>query len=137
LASFTCSFGSGDVSAYEVAGTKGTLRADPAYEYAEGLKLTTTIEGKSREYKFGKSDQFAAELLYFSDCVLRNRRPEPSGKEGLADVRIIRSMYRSIETGKPIKIEAIQPKKRPTTEQEIRRPPVKKPALVRTKSAST
>jgi glucose-fructose oxidoreductase len=137
LASFTCSFGSGDVSAYEVAGTKGTLRADPAYEYAEGLKLTTTIEGKSREYKFGKSDQFAAELLYFSDCVLRNRRPEPSGKEGLADVRIIRSMYRSIETGKPIKIEAIQPKKRPTTEQEIRRPPVKKPALVRAKSAST
>jgi glucose-fructose oxidoreductase len=137
LASFTCSFGSGDVSAYEVAGTKGTLRADPAYEYAEGLKLTTTIEGKSREYKFGKSDQFAAELLYFSDCVLRNRRPEPSGKEGLADVRIIRSMYRSIETGKPIKIEAIQPKKRPTAEQEIRRPPVKKPALVRAKSAST
>jgi glucose-fructose oxidoreductase len=137
LASFTCSFGSGDVSAYEVAGTKGTLRADPAYEYAEGLKLTTTIEGKSREYKFGKSDQFAAELLYFSDCVLRNRRPEPSGKEGLADVRIIRSMYRSIETGKPIKIEAIQPKKRPTAGQEIRRPPVKKPDLVRAKSAST
>jgi predicted dehydrogenase len=137
LASFTCSFGSGDVSAYEVAGTKGTLRADPAYEYAEGLKLTTTIEGKSREYKFGKSDQFAAELLYFSDCILKNRQPEPSGKEGLADVRIIRSLYRSIETGKPIKIEPVQPQKRPSAKQEIRRPPVKKPELVRATSAST
>jgi predicted dehydrogenase len=137
LASFTCSFGSGDVSTYEVAGTKGTLRADPAYEYAEGLKLTTTIEGKSREYKFGKSDQFAAELHYFSDCILKNRQPAPSGKEGLADVRIIQAMYRSIETGKPIKIEPVQPRKRPTAKQEIRRPPVKKPELVRAKSAST
>jgi predicted dehydrogenase len=137
LASFTCSFGSGDVSAYDIAGTKGTLRADPAYEYAEGLKLSTTIEGKSREYEFGKSDQFAAELLYFSDCVLKNRQPEPSGKEGLADVRIIRSLYRSIETGKPIKIEPVEPAKRPTAGQEIRRPPIKKPELVRARSAST
>jgi predicted dehydrogenase len=137
LAAFTCSFGSGDVSAYELAGTKGTLRADPAYEYAEGLKLTTNIAGKSREYKFGKSDQFAAELLYFSDCILKNRRPEPSGKEGLADVRIIRSIYRAMETHRPIKVEAVEPEKRPTAEQEIRRPPVKKPELVRAKSAST
>ena len=137
LASFTCSFGSGDVSAYDVAGTKGTLRADPAYEYAEALKLTTTIEGKRREYKFGKSDQFAAELLYFSDCILKNRQPEPSGKEGLADVRIILSLYQSMEKQKPIKIEPVERDKRPTAEQEIRRPPVKKPDLVRAKSAST
>src|ERR1700730_10820144 len=71
LASFSCSFGSADVSAYEIVGTKGTLRADPAYEYAEGLKFRVTIGDKSREYKFGKSDQFAAELLYFSDFLLK------------------------------------------------------------------
>lgn len=137
LASFSCSFGSADVSAYEIAGTKGTLRADPGYEYAEGLKFRVTVEGKSRDYKFGKSDQFAPELLYFSDCILKGRQPEPSGKEGLADVRIIRSLYRSLETGKPVTIESPEPKRRPTAEQGIRRPAVKKPDLVHAKSAST
>ena len=37
---------------------------------------------------------------YFSDCVLRGREPEPSGEEGLADVRVIEALERSIETGK-------------------------------------
>lgn len=136
-ASFTCSFGSTDVSAYEIVGTKGSLRADPAYEYAEGLKFRVTVEGKSREYKFGKSDQFAPELLYFSDCILTGKEPEPSGKEGLADVRIIQAIYRSVETGQPVKIESTEREKRPTAQQQIRRPPVQKPELVRAKSAST
>jgi predicted dehydrogenase len=136
-ASFTCSFGSTDVSAYEIVGTKGMLRADPAYEYAEGLKLRVTIEGKSHEYEFGKSDQFAPELLYFSDCVLKNRQPEPSGEEGLADVRVIRSLYRSLETGKSVRIEPLHKEKRPTAEQAIRRPPVRKPELVHAKSSFT
>jgi glucose-fructose oxidoreductase len=137
LAVFTCSFGSGDVSAYDVVGSKGTLRADPAYEYAEGLQFTVTIDGKSREYKFGKSDQFAPELIYFSNCILKNREPEPSGEEGLADVRIIRALYRSMETGQAVKIEPVKRKQRPSGEQEIRRPPVKKPDLVRAKGASS
>jgi predicted dehydrogenase len=136
-ASFTCSFGSGDVSEYEIVGTKGSLRADPAYEYAEGLKLKVTIAGKTREYEFGKLDQFAPELLYFSDCILKNRQPEPSGEEGLADVRIIRSIYRSLETGSAVKIAPMEREKRPTSEQEIRRPSAQKPELVRAKSAST
>jgi len=38
-----------------------------------------------------KGDQFAPELLYFSECIQKNRQPEPSGWEGLADVRIIAS----------------------------------------------
>jgi predicted dehydrogenase len=137
VATFSCSLGSADISAYEVVGTKGTLRADPAYEYAEGLKLKITIEGKSRERIFGKSDQFAPELIYFSDCILNNKQPEPSGKEGLADVRIIRALYESIENGTAIQMKTTAPEKRPSAGQEIRRPPIKKPDLVHAKSAST
>ena len=113
------------------------MRADPAYEYAEGLKVRVTIEGKSREYKFGKSDQFAAELLSFSDCILAGREPEPSGREGLADVRVIQALYRSMETRKPVGVERTDRGKRPSAQQEIRRPPVKKPELIHAKSAST
>ena len=45
--------------------------------------------GESRERRFTKRDQFAPELLYFSDCVLQGREPEPGPAEGLADVRVI------------------------------------------------
>jgi glucose-fructose oxidoreductase len=137
LAAFSCSLGAADVSAYEIVGTKGSLRADPAYEYAEGLKFRVTVEGKSRDYKFAKSDQFAPELVYFSDCILTGRHPEPSGAEGLSDVRIIRALYQSLSTGKPAKMEREKREKRPTAQQQIRRPPVKKPELVHAKSAST
>ncbi|HEX6436522.1 MAG TPA: Gfo/Idh/MocA family oxidoreductase, partial [Candidatus Binatia bacterium] len=38
LASFTCSFGAADVSAYELVGTEGNLRVEPAYEYIGELR---------------------------------------------------------------------------------------------------
>jgi len=136
LAAFSCSFGASDVSSYEVVGTKGSMRADPAYEYAEGLKFTVTTEGKRREHTFAKSDQFGAELVYFSDCILKKRQPEPSGKEGLIDVQIVRALYDSLSTGKPVSMRIPEPAKRPNPQQEIRRPPVRKPELVRVRSAS-
>jgi predicted dehydrogenase len=37
MANFVCSFGGADVSAYEVVGSKGSLRLDPAYELASEL----------------------------------------------------------------------------------------------------
>jgi predicted dehydrogenase len=129
-ASFVCSFGSAEVSAYEVVGTKGLLRMDPAYEYATDLKMRLIIGGKEKTQVFKKHDQFAPELIYFSDCILKDKEPEPSGEEGLQDVRIIRALYESARTGEPIILDAQVPRKRPSTAQQITRPPVKKSKLV-------
>ncbi len=136
VATFTASFGAADVSAYEVVGTKGHLRVDPAYEYVGELNHQLTINGKSQHRTFGARDQFAPELLYFSDCILKGRDPEPSGVEGLHDVAIIRALYRSAEKGKPIRLGQMGRVRRPTVEQEIRRPPIRKPHLVRATSPS-
>ena len=38
LASFTCSFGAADRSEYEIVGTKGSIRMNPAYEMVGDLK---------------------------------------------------------------------------------------------------
>jgi len=70
----------------------------------------------------------------FSDCILNGKTPEPSGKEGLADVRIIRALYRAAATGEPVKLADFDRQTRPTIEQEIPEPPVKKPELVRAAS---
>jgi glucose-fructose oxidoreductase len=136
LATFTTSFGAAPQATYEVVGTKGRLRLEQAYEYAEPIEQTVVIDEKKRRRKFAKRDQFAPELVYFSDCILKNREPEPSGREGLADVRIIRALYESAERGAPVRLAEFTKKQRPTLEQEIRRPPVEEPELVNAQSPS-
>jgi glucose-fructose oxidoreductase len=136
LASFTSSFGATDAGSYDVVGTKGSLRLDPAYEYAFPLKLHLTIDGKTRTQNFPKRDQFAPELLYFSGCIQKNREPEPSGFDGLADVRTIEALHRSGKIGRSVKIRPVAIRKRPSLRQERRRPPVAKPPLVQAKSGS-
>ncbi len=127
LATITCSFGAADISRYTLAGDEGTLTLDPAYEYAGAIKHQLVIGDKKRQRTFAKRDQFAAELVYFSDCILRDKEPEPSGLEGLADVRIVNAIYESVRTGKPVRIEPIEAKPRPSLAQEIHRPPINTP----------
>jgi predicted dehydrogenase len=136
VAAFVTSFNAADVGTFRIVGTKGDVHVTPAYEYAEGLAYELTIDGKTTRKKIGKRDQFAPELLYFSDCVLRNREPEPSGQEGLQDVRIVQALYESAETGKAVQIPPYRPAKQPTGRQRIRRPGIAKPQLVKAKSAS-
>jgi predicted dehydrogenase len=136
LATFTCSFGAADVSTYRVVGSKGDLVMDPAYEYAGELKQRVTIDGRTRERTFAKRDQFAAELISFSECILSGSAPEPSGWEGLADVRIIRALYRAADSGQPVTLEPFSKDERPSLDQELRRPAVRKPDLVNTEAPS-
>jgi glucose-fructose oxidoreductase len=136
LATFVTSFNASDVAAYRIVGTKGHLHADPAYEYAEGLEYTLMVDGKRTKKTVGKHDQFAAELLYFSDCVLNDRQPEPSGEEGLQDVRIVEALYESARSGRPVRIPTFEKRSRPTARQRITRAGVKKPVLVKVQSAN-
>ena len=136
LATFTCSFGAVDVSRYALIGTKGVLRADPAYDYAMAIKHQVTIGEKTKNKAFPKRDQFAAQLVYFSDCVLKDKEPEPSGLEGLADVRVVEAIYESARVKRAIPLPALPGKKRPTLSQEIRRPAHGKPRIVHAKPPS-
>jgi glucose-fructose oxidoreductase len=136
VAAFVTSFGAADVASYRIVGTKGQLHVDPAYEYAEGLGYELTVNGKTTRKRIGKRDQFAPELLYFSDCILNNREPEPSGEEGLQDVRIVQALYESAETGKAVGIPPFERQQRPTGKQRITRPGVDKPQVVKAESAS-
>jgi len=136
IASFICSFGAADRSRYEIVGTKGSVVVDPAFEYAEGLAYELTVGEKKKKKKFGKSDQFAPELVYFARCVRENRTPEPSGKEGLIDVAIIEAIHESIESGGWVDLAGTpRRQQRPTLQQELRRPAVpREPPLVQAES---
>ena len=127
LAHFTSSFGASSTATFRVVGTKGDLRMDSAYTYAGDLKQEITVEGEKEEQSFSAGDQFGAEIQYFSDCVLNNKEPEPCGREGLADVRIIRAIIESAKTGKPVKLDEFKIEKRPTVEQIIQLPAIDTP----------
>lgn len=136
LATFTCSFGASPTGYYQLVGTRGDLCVDPSYEYAEPLAHMLTIDEKTTERTFKHTDQFAAELLYFSDCVRLGKEPEPSGLEGLADVRIIRALLESAATGRPVAIQPMRVEASPTPSQVIVKPAIKKPELVNAQSPS-
>ena len=127
IASFTCSFGASDRSAFEVVGSTGMVKMDPAYEMASTLKAELITGGRTIKRTFPKRDQFAPELIYFSDCILHNRNPEPSGLEGLADVRVIQAILQSAENNRPVTVKQTEIKRRPDLQQEIARPAVSKP----------
>ena len=134
LASFTCSFGAADVSTYRVVGTKGSIQVDNAYEHSSDIKLHVQIDTSTQRKVYRKRDQFGPELVYFSDCILKNKDPEPSGKEGLADIRIIRALYRSAQTKEAVLLPSFDRRRRPTMNQEIKRPAFEEPDLVHAES---
>jgi glucose-fructose oxidoreductase len=136
IASFTCSFDSADVATYSVVGTKGRLRLEMAYEYVGESSMEVSIGDKKQHRSYRQRDQFGAELLYFSDCVLNGRQPEPSGEEGLADIRIIEAIFDSARSGRSVKLPRMTKRKRPSRRQEITRPAVKEPPLVNAQAPS-
>lgn len=136
VASFTCSFDSADAATYTVLGTKGKLRLDMAYEYAAEISMEVSVGEKEQRRTYEQGDQFGAELVYFSECVLKDRTPEPSGEEGLADVRIIQAILESARTGKAVKLRKLAKRARPSRAQGISRPAVQEPQLVNTEAPS-
>jgi predicted dehydrogenase len=136
LANFTASFGASSTASFEVIGTRGKLRVSQAYDYSLPVILELTSDGRTNKRFFNLRDQFAPELIYFSECIQKNKVPEPSGIEGLVDVHVIRPLYESAEKGRPIKLKSLTPRSRPSMRQEIYRQRVTKPKLVHVEAPS-
>ena len=131
LANFATSFGASASTDFEVIGTRGRLRAIQAYDYSVPMTLELTVKDRTERKSYGLRDQFGPEMIYFSDCILNDREPEPSGIEGLVDVHIIRSLYDSVKTNRPVMMKQLNLRRRPSLRQEIYRPRVSNPRLVR------
>jgi predicted dehydrogenase len=131
LATFTTSFNANGVSDFRVVGTEGNIHAEPAYEYAEALGYTLTVGENIRKKKGRRRDQFAAEIAYFSDCVMNGKDPEPSAEEGCWDVGVVSALYESARRSTPVKLQNFGPETPPVRRQGQDLPPVvREPELV-------
>jgi glucose-fructose oxidoreductase len=137
LASFTVSFGAVRIATFELVGTAGRLWMEPAYHYATESTLHVEIESaQPRQDRYPKRDQFGPQLIHFSDCILNNRKPEPDGWEGLADIRVVEAIYQSARSGESVRLEKIDRKRRPGPEQVIVRPSFPKPKEIQASGPS-
>ena len=136
VAHFTVSNSLAAVSSYRVVGTDGDLRVEPAYEYSDKLEHHLTVDGKTSHESFGKRDQFAPELEYFSNCILEGGEPEPDAEEAIDDLRVIEAILQSARSGKCVPLEPRQRVRRPSMSQESKKPAVGKEQPVNAPSPS-
>jgi predicted dehydrogenase len=127
VAQMTVSLGAAAIDNYRVVGTEGELRVEPAFGYTSELKHYLTKRNRTTETTYAERDQFAPELIYFSRCILENKDPEPSGEEGLADVRIVCAALESIKTGHSVSLPVLARAQRPDLNQEIHKPKIRPP----------
>lgn len=81
LATLTTSFGAADIGRYTLVGTKGTLTADPAYEYAEGINIEMKIEGRCASVAFPNETSLRLNLFTFPIVFSETRSPSPPVKK--------------------------------------------------------
>jgi len=100
---FNSSYGYQNTKRLQVMGTEGTIELDPATEYY-GNRLLLKKEEATEQREIRPTNQFAAEMDHFAECVTRDRTPQTPGEEGMRDVAIMRAIYEAARTGRPVTI---------------------------------
>ncbi|MET0388441.1 MAG: Gfo/Idh/MocA family oxidoreductase [Polyangiales bacterium] len=125
VAQLTASLKAAPVSTYRIVGTEGDLRVEPAYGYESDIKHYLTVGDTTTETSYSKRDQFAPELITFSRCIQEEKDPETSGEEGLADIRVVRAIITSAQTGRAVRLTPFEKTQRPNMAQALHKPPVR------------
>jgi predicted dehydrogenase len=123
LAHMHTSFGEEQAAVLRVFGEDGWIELDHAYRHDAMVTLALCRRGQRETLSFEPGDQLAAEISYFSSCILQDRAPEPSGIDGLQDVRLVEAIYRSARDGRPVTLPRPgRPEASPAAEPDTRRP---------------
>jgi predicted dehydrogenase len=130
LAQFTVSYYGNPIDSYTVIGTKGLLEVNPGYMYGNPLEHLAQYGKEKKHESFKNTDHFGGEMKYFSECILNDAEPEPDGYEGLADVRVIEAILRSLESGRFEPVEPVDIRRRISPDQEQTLRAVKSPEMV-------
>lgn len=90
--------------AIEAVGTRGVITADAFRQHL--VQYGTRGEGTS--WPFWGSDMGAAMLAEFVASIRQEREPLVTGLDGLRALEVVAAAYRSIETGRPVRLEPLE-----------------------------
>lgn len=119
IAAFSASLESAETSCFRVVGDRGDLRVEPAYSHTEPLRHVLTVGERQSERVCPVRDQFAAEISAFSRAIRCSADVEPSGEEGLADVRVLDALVESARSGHAIDLPPHVARRRPPQSHEV------------------
>ena len=88
------SFASEPTSHLRITGTEGMVVIDEPYHPSAQPEVTVVADGTAETIVPDGYDEYAGELDYFAQCVLRGEPPEPDVEEGIADLDVIESIER-------------------------------------------
>jgi UDP-N-acetylglucosamine 3-dehydrogenase len=99
-------------NSFELYGTQGTILED--HSWTDPVRIFSTKPGKdSNKWIVPKVEHlpfpgyyrisFRREVEHFVDCILQNRKPEPSGEDGRAAVEVALLGYESARTNREIR----------------------------------
>lgn len=100
IASCVTSYNAAGLGRVRVNAQRGWFELEPAFNYG-GIRGRRS-DGKAIE--FPATDQFAAEMDDFAECILTGKSSRVPGEEGLRDIRIITAIYESARTGRAVKL---------------------------------
>jgi predicted dehydrogenase len=91
---------------YTAKADKGWFEMYPGFYYSGNRGLRS--DGQEIRYPevdaLGDYYQFAAEMDDFAQCIMNNQPTRVPGEEGLRDVKIMMDIYKSVRTGKTVRL---------------------------------
>lgn len=89
---------------FAIEGSKAGLTLEPATDYyRHGMQLRT--QGSTEQVLIPEASQFARQLDHMAEAIREGRPVRSPGEEGMQDVRLMRALYHSVETGQPVRID--------------------------------
>ena len=104
-ASCTASFDAHANSHLRILGTEGMVSISAPFGGVVPQSMVVERGEFSMEYTGHPVDEVEEEFDYFGYCVLTGTEPEPNGKDGLTDVRVIDAAYESAAAGEWVELE--------------------------------
>ncbi|MBD8554183.1 Gfo/Idh/MocA family oxidoreductase [Rhizobium sp. CFBP 8762] len=111
IANCFTSYGARDDKHQRLNFEKASVDMPNAYLYqGQSMTITQRQGDDTGETKLVLTapNQFASEIDHMADCVLKNLKPRTPGEEGVQDHKIMDAIYKSAETGQPVKLDRIE-----------------------------
>jgi len=99
----------GPEAATQLYGTKGFGQLFPTKLELSNIKAEK-IDIVDSGFEFPRKEHcpqsmYDAQMTYFIDCVRRNKTPNPGALEGMMNIKVVETAYKSSKTGKVVKIK--------------------------------
>jgi xylose dehydrogenase (NAD/NADP) len=103
-ASCTASYDAQADDRLRVIGTEGQAELAPAFNSEIDPTLRVTKGDEEFSYTGEFVNEVAEEFDYFAHCVLTDTRPDPDGRDSVADMEAVEAIYESAETGQRVEV---------------------------------